>query len=133
MKKVLEKTIRAAAELSTAAGCPIQFRPEEINALLAEIDSLRKALEAVETRRRQMRANNFDVLKEMSIQNLDIRVAGAGNITQLQKTKVGGLVTVGVDSVTIDRLLRNDKVVFALLVADGEQFDRIKAELGREP
>jgi len=44
MDKITENIIREAARLGAQAACPVQLRPSEIGALLAEIDRLREKL-----------------------------------------------------------------------------------------
>ena len=43
-----------------------------------------------------MSINNFDVMKRMSDEDQDIRLAGLGNIISMKKVKAGTQITLGV-------------------------------------
>jgi hypothetical protein len=82
---------------------------------------------------KQMSVNNFDVLKEMSKRNMDIKMFPRDNLREAKREGKQTWVKIAVDDETVLRLFRNDKLVFALLIADGEQFSTLKAELEAQP
>lgn len=76
--------------------------------------------------------NNFDVLKRMGEKGLDIRLAPLGNITNLRKVKAGTQVTMGIEGNLVAALGIDNKFVGGLILADREQFDRVKMEIEAE-
>jgi hypothetical protein len=79
-----------------------------------------------------MGVNSFDVLKRMSERSLDVRLAPLGNITNLKKVKAGTQVTIGVAGDLVAALGLENKFVGGLILADKEQFDKLKAEMESE-
>lgn len=75
-----------------------------------------------------MPVNNFDVLKEMTKRDLNIRLAPIDNITEMHKTKKGAKVTFGVEY-EVMMAIADHKVVGGFIIADLEQFNRIKKEM----
>lgn len=72
--------------------------------------------------------NNFDVLKRMSAENMDIRLAPAGNVLRMQKVKAGTQLTIGVEGdvlwpITSGELIPN------LILFSKKQFDELKAKM----
>jgi hypothetical protein len=74
--------------------------------------------------------NNFDVLKRMSADNRDIRMAPS-NLLRANYTKAGTQVTMGVEGNVVGGLL-NGNLVACLLLWDREQFNATKAQLEQE-
>ena len=77
--------------------------------------------------------NNFDILKEMSNRNMDIRMAPLDNITNLQKTRAGTQVTIGVAGYVVAAIGIEGRFVGGLILADRKQFEQVKTELGMLP
>ena len=73
--------------------------------------------------------NNFDVLKEMSIRNMKIKMFPRDNVTQVWDGKKGGTIQMKVDPETAQLLMTDQPMIFGLLVADAEQFNALKIEL----
>lgn len=73
-----------------------------------------------------MPVSNFDVLKKMAADNLDIRIAT--DMLNAQMTKKGTQVTFGVGGDVIASLM-TDKLCCCLLLWDREQFNKVKKEL----
>ena len=73
-----------------------------------------------------MAVSNFDVLKKMAADNLDIRITT--DMLSAQLTKQGTQVTFGVGGDVIASLM-TDRLCCCLLLWDREQFDRVKKEL----
>lgn len=71
--------------------------------------------------------NSFDVLREMSARNLNIKMSI--EFVAAQKTKLGGEITMGVDGETIYDLLGNKPLILALFVIDRNQFEALRAEM----
>jgi len=71
--------------------------------------------------------SNFDVLKQMSAENKDIRLFQT--VLSARMKGDNGKVEIGVNAQTAFDLLREGKVGAVLLVWDVEQFRAIKAEL----
>lgn len=74
-----------------------------------------------------MAINNFDVLKKMSADNLDIRAFPT--VLDARMAGGSGKVVIGVDPRTAFDLLADGRVGAILLVWSAEQFTAIKAEL----
>jgi hypothetical protein len=79
-----------------------------------------------------MKINNFDVLKRMGERDLDIRMAPLDNITNLRKVKAGTQITIGFQGDVVAALGLEHKFVGALILADKEQFNAVKAEMEKE-
>lgn len=79
-----------------------------------------------------MKVSNFDVMKRMSELNLDIQLAPLSNIVNLQKVKAGTNVTIGVAGNVVAALGLENKYVGGLILANREDFNRIKAEMQSE-
>ena len=79
--------------------------------------------------------NNFDVLKEMGVRNMDIRLAPLSNIINLnyRKKADGTDVTIGVPGNVVAELGLTHKFAGGLILADKQQFDAVKAELSKQP
>ena len=75
-----------------------------------------------------MAINNFDVLKEMCNRDLNIRMAPLDNITEMHKTRLGAKVTIGVEYSYMEAIA-DGKVVGGFILADREQFERVKKEM----
>ena len=73
-------------------------------------------------------AGNFDVLKEMSRRNLDIRLSPLENVTQARAVKAGTLVTIGCGGDLVAAIGRG-AFCGGLILAREEQFDQVKAEI----
>lgn len=73
-------------------------------------------------------ASNFDVMKAMSEQNLDIRVAPLGNIIGLSKNKKGFKVEIGIDEESGIGLL-SSKYIGGFYLMDRVQFAKVQREL----
>ena len=78
-----------------------------------------------------MTVNNFDILKRMSAENKDIRLADSGSIIGMQMTKAGTQITIGVQGNVIARILHNELAV-CCLVFDRKQFAEIKGQMAME-
>lgn len=74
------------------------------------------------------RVNNFDVLKQMATDNLDIRMSPGGNIINMKKVKAGTEITIGVEGNVVTPILVGD-LVGCMLLYNKKQFDEIKAKL----
>lgn len=78
-----------------------------------------------------IKITDFDVMKEMTRRDMDI--AMTNNLQQLQSSKRGGLVTIGVDSLTFKRLLADqapgsNKYLIGFYVVNKDQYDQVKQE-----
>jgi len=76
-----------------------------------------------------MAVNNFDVMKAMSAANKDIRLAPLSNVTKLQKTKAGTLITIGAEGDLVAAIGVEGRFVGGLILADKAQFDETKRAL----
>lgn len=76
-----------------------------------------------------MSVNNFDVLKTMAERNLKIKSFPLSNVTNARIGKEHGSVTIMVDNQTVSDFIAERPMVFALIVADADEFENIKAEL----
>jgi hypothetical protein len=56
----------------------------------------------------QMSVNNFDVLKRMSADGCDIRLASGNNILNMKKVKAGTQITIGVEGDVLNAIFRNE-------------------------
>lgn len=74
-------------------------------------------------------ANAFDVMKAMSAANMDIRLAPLSNITHLQKTKHGTLITIGVEGDVVAAIGIEGRFVGGLILCDKEQYNKVGREL----
>lgn len=72
-------------------------------------------------------ANNFDVLKKMSAENMDIRAFPT--IVSARMVGGNGKVEIGTDAKTAFDLLSNGKMGAMLIVWDAEQFNKAKVEM----
>lgn len=79
-----------------------------------------------------MKVNNFDVLKRMGEENLDVRLAPLDNITNLRKVNAGTQITIGVAGDLVAAIGIEGKFVGGLILADKKQFEaiRLKMEAG---
>lgn len=78
-----------------------------------------------------MTVSNFDVLKRMSAENRDIRLADFENLVHMQKTKAGTQVTIGVQGDVIPAITTG-RLVGCLLLWDKAQFEAVKAAMEGE-
>lgn len=76
------------------------------------------------------KANSFDVLKIMSERDLDIKLSNT--MVRADLNKRGGHVTMGVTQEVIHDIMNNTPLILALIVANQDQFDAIRAELEAE-
>jgi hypothetical protein len=76
-------------------------------------------------------ATAFEVLKEMSARKMgELKSFPLENVTNISTGKDGwGRVTIAIDNETAGRLMRGDPLIFALIVADGEAFRKVKEDL----
>jgi hypothetical protein len=80
-----------------------------------------------------MIVNNFDVMKAMSAENKDIRLAPLDNVTNLQKTKAGTLITIGAPGDLVAAIGVHRQFVGGLILADKIQFNETKERLSQNP
>lgn len=75
--------------------------------------------------------SNFDVLKRMGKENLDIRLSPSENIVSVKKVKAGTNLTIGVAGDQVAAISIGDLCV-CLLLFDRKQFaeTRLRMELG---
>lgn len=78
-----------------------------------------------------MTISNFDVLKRMSTDNLDIRLATSENILSMNKVKAGTQITFGVPGDVLNAIYRNE-LHCCLLTWNKKQFDETKAKMEAE-
>lgn len=78
------------------------------------------------------RVNTFDVLKAMSAENQDIRMAPLANISNLRKVKGGTLVTIGVEGDVVEAIGIEGRFVGGLILADKDQYRATEERLRRE-
>jgi len=78
-----------------------------------------------------MKINNFDIIKEMSLQNnQSFKLFPASNVEQVSTRKGGwGFVKIAIDNLTADQIMREKNLFIGLLVYDLNEFDRIKKEM----
>lgn len=76
-----------------------------------------------------MSINNFDVLKTMAERNLKIKSFPLSNVTNARIGKEHGTITIMVDNQTVSNFMAGLPMVFALITADADEFENIKAEL----
>lgn len=77
------------------------------------------------------KVNNFDVLKQMSAENLDIRMSPSTNIVNMNKTKAGTQVTIGAEGDVLNPIMRGDLGV-CLMMWNTKQFNELKARMEAE-
>lgn len=75
-----------------------------------------------------MKPNSFDVLKTMSEESQDIRLAPLSNILRVQKVKAGTQITIGVAGDVIAGIANGD-FVGGLYLADRKQFEETQERL----
>ena len=78
-----------------------------------------------------MKINNFDVLKRMSTDDKDIRMATLENVVHMRKVKAGTQVTLGVEGDVITGIM-NGKFGGCFLLYDWEQFQETKKKIESE-
>ena len=78
-----------------------------------------------------MSISNFDVLKRMSADNLDIRLATSENLTYMRLVKAGTQLTFGVSGDVLNRIYQNE-LHCCLLIWDKQQFADTKALMENE-
>lgn len=77
--------------------------------------------------------NAFDVIKTMSLRNLDVRATNT--VVNAQTVKAGGHVTFGVDTGTVNAVLNDmlgvtkSKYRVFMMVVNSEQFNEVEKEL----
>lgn len=76
-----------------------------------------------------MSVNNFDVLKTMAEREMKIKSFPLSNVTNARIGKEHGSLTIMVDNQTVSDFMAAKPMVFALIVADANEFESIKAEL----
>ena len=72
--------------------------------------------------------NSFDVLKRMSAENMDIRLAPSKNVIRMQKVNAGTQITIGVEGDVISGILNNE-LNACLLIFSMKQFDETKKKM----
>ncbi len=72
--------------------------------------------------------SNFDVLKRMSTDNLDIRLATSENLLRMNKVKAGTQLTFGVSGDVLGGLYSN-QLHCCLLIWDKQQFAETKKKM----
>lgn len=75
--------------------------------------------------------NNFDVLKRMSAESKDIRLAPSSNILHMKIVKAGTQITIGVQGDVLVSIV-SGKLVGCFLVWDKEQFEEMKKKMEAE-
>lgn len=78
-----------------------------------------------------MSVNNFDVLKRMGEQNLDVRLAPLENVVRVQMTKRGTQVTIGCLGDLVAAFAQG-RFTGGLILADTRQFEEVKRHLEHE-
>ncbi len=78
------------------------------------------------------KVSGFDVMKEMSRRNMDIRLSTLDNISEVCKVKAGTKITIGFYGDVVGAIATN-KFVGGLLLADKEQFESVRKELEAQP
>lgn len=75
-----------------------------------------------------MKANSFDVLKEMGERDMNVMLAPLSNIIRANKVKAGTQITIGFAGDVIAGIM-DGKYVGGLILADKEEFERVKREI----
>lgn len=70
--------------------------------------------------------NDFDTMKEMAKQSMDIRVAPLSQIIEVKTNKKGGQITIGVDRQTVMDFMAGKQFCGGLFLADFKQFEEIR-------
>lgn len=78
------------------------------------------------------KVTSFDVLKTMSERNMKIKMFPRDNVTNIWNGKKGGTIQMMVDPETAGKLMTDQPMIFALLVADADEFKALKDELEKE-
>ena len=79
---------------------------------------------------KQKKVSAFDILKEMSRRNLDIRgFPLMPNLKSANIGKINGIITMMVDPQTVKDILTEKPLIGMLLIADRKQYENIEAEL----
>lgn len=73
--------------------------------------------------------SNFKVLETMSLRNMKIKSFPLDNLRSASTGKLYGTLTICVDNETVRQIMYGDRIVFSLIIADGNEFDQVKAEL----
>lgn len=73
-------------------------------------------------------ADNWAILREMSLRDMNIGLAPLGNVVQVQLTKAGTQVTIGWPGDIVAKLARGE-FLGGLILADAEQYAQIRKEL----
>ncbi len=76
-----------------------------------------------------MKINNFDVIKRMSEENMDIRIAQ--DVLDMKAGKQGTRVTVGVPGNVIAEIFSGDTRAF-LMMYNVKQFNELKSKMEQE-
>lgn len=79
------------------------------------------------------KVSSFDVLKFMSENNEDIRLAPLSNIIAGDKKGDKHTLTIGVDAKTFEDFMSEKKLVGGLIIADGKRFSEIQEALSEDP
>ncbi len=74
------------------------------------------------------KVSNFDVMKRMSAEDLDIRLAPPENIVSVTKVKAGTNLTIGVCGDQVGAIANGDLIV-CLLLFDRKQFNETKKKI----
>jgi hypothetical protein len=77
-----------------------------------------------------MSVNNFDVLKRMAAENLDIRLGT--DVVRVKKVKAGTEVTVGIGCDAVGSIAVGDLHV-CLILFSKKQFDWVKEKIEEKP
>lgn len=72
----------------------------------------------------------FDVLKQMAERNMDVRLSTLDNITDLELKKGNSFIRIGMSGDVVQGIAKG-KFIGGFLIADREQWNRIKSELER--
>jgi hypothetical protein len=78
------------------------------------------------------RVNTFDVMKAMSAENQDIRMAPLDNVSNLRKVKGGTLVTIGVEGDVVAAIGLEGRFVGGLILCNREQYRATEERLRSE-
>ena len=79
-----------------------------------------------------MTVNNFDVLKTMADRNGKIKSFPVSNVTYAASGKVHGNLHIMVDNETATKIMLGDPIIFSLIVADVDEFEKTRADLEAE-